>query len=335
MGSSDLSLRRAAQKFAVADDKRAWLELVVTMSIYAVSMGIAITSVGNWLVVVPAMFVAAAMGLRAYMIQHDCLHRAFFTTKQKNDVVGILLSPVTMTAYRATRYIHLEHHAHVSDLEHRESFEIHTMTVKEWEAASPWQRAVYRAYRSPWVLIVFGPFVLYLILRRAPLYGFKTGVGDLILHNLMLAGLLALIWSVAGWAGIAIWAGTLFISCFFGAWIPYVFHNFEDITCGVKPELDFETAALEGSSVLDLGWFFDLMVFNISYHDLHHFNAKIPGYRLREAHQELERLGLLQSRKIGWIDGIKCMQWKLYDEDLGRMVPFPKGTPRAVVTPAE
>ena len=97
----------------------------------------------------------------------------------------------------------------------------------------------------------------------------------------------------------------------------------------MKPGLDFETAALEGSSVLDWGRFFDLVTMNIAYHDLHHLYAKIPGYKLKAAHQSLEAEDLIQSEKIGFIDSLKCLRWKLYDEDNLKMVPFPKGEPVA------
>ena len=168
-----------------------------------------------------------------------------------------------------------------------------------------------------------------------PLYGLKTGIGDLILHNVLLAGYVGLVWYVAGWAGIAVWAGSVYFACVFGALIPYVVHNFEHIHWGVKPELDFETAALEGSSVLDWGRLFDLAMMNIGYHDLHHLNAKIPGYKLKAAHNDLEAHGLIQSEKIGFFEGLGCLRWKLYDEEEGRMIPFPRTPRRTVAIPAE
>lgn len=66
---------------------------------------------------------------------------------------------------------------------------------------------------------------------------------------------------------------------------------------------------------------------NIAYHDLHHLNAKIPGYKIKTAYDDLEARGLITSEKIGFIDGIKCLRWKLYDEENSCMVPFPKGPP--------
>tara|TARA_R110002049_G_scaffold140930_5_gene302322 strand:- start:51419 stop:52435 length:1017 start_codon:yes stop_codon:yes gene_type:complete len=313
----------ASRQFARSSDKRAWAELGITLAAYLAAMVVGLSTLGTWWLTAPAVLLAAAMGLRVYMIQHDCLHRSFFSSRRLNDGTGALLSPIAMTPYKATRYIHGLHHTYVSDLNRRDTFEIYTMTLREWQAAPWWKRLKYRYYRSPVVLILIGPFVLFAILRRMPLYGFKTGIGDLIVHNLLLAAILWTVWTVAGWAGIGFWAVSVYFACAFGGLIPYIVHNFEDMHWGTRPDLTFETAALEGSAVLDWGRLFDLITMNIGYHDLHHLNAKIPGYKLRLAHATLEAEGLLRSEKIGFVAGLRCLRWKLYDEEKGRMVPFP------------
>jgi len=292
-------------------------------------MVVGLATLGTWWLTTPMILLSAAMGLRIYMIQHDCLHRSFFSSRALNDRVGTVLSPIAMTPYKATRYIHGLHHTYVSDLERRDSFEIFTMTLKEWQASPGWRRLQYRYYRSPVILILIGPFVLFGILRRMPLYGFKTGVGDLIFHNALLAAYLAVIWWAAGWAGLGFWVVSVYLACAFGALIPYIVHNFEEMQWGRRPELNFVDAALEGSAVLDWGRLFDLVTMNIGYHDLHHLNARIPGYTLRAAHAALEAEGHLNSQKIGFLQGLGCLRWKLYDEDNGRMIPFPRPHPRA------
>lgn len=330
-----MDIRAVARQYARPDDGRAWRELGFTLGLYACAVALALASIGTWGVMLFAMVLAAATGLRIYMIQHDCLHRSFFTSRRTNDIVGTLLSPIAMTPYKATRYIHTLHHTHVSDLDRRDTFEIYVMTLAEWDRASFWERVRYRVYRSPFVLILAGPFLLYVVIRRMPLYGLKTGIGDLILHNVLVFGYFGLVYYLAGWPGVGVLLGSVYVATVFGALIPYVLHNFEHIHWGTKPELDFKTAALEGSSVLDWGWLFDLTMMNIAYHDLHHLNAKIPGYKLKAAHQDLEHRGLITSKKIGFLDGLKCLRWKLYDEDADRMIAFPRAGQREVAIAAE
>lgn len=225
----------ASHRFAHSDDQRAWLELFASVALYICAMVIGLASIGTWWLTAIAIVLAAAMGLRIYMIQHDCLHRSFFKSKKLNDSIGSLLSPIAMTPYKATRYIHGLHHTYVSDLERRDAFEIFTMTLNEWKSASKWKRIQYRYYRSPVVLILIGPFLLYSIFRRFPLKALKTGLGDLIFHNVLLASYLGLVWWAAGWAGIGFWIATVYLACAFGSLIPYIVHNFESIHWGRRP----------------------------------------------------------------------------------------------------
>lgn len=334
MARNGAEIRRVSRPFMQADDRRAWIEFGATFLLFLLALITALNAIGTWLILIPAVLLTTATALRIYMIQHDCLHRAFFSTNRMNDILGTLISPIAMTPYQATRYIHNQHHAHVADLDRRDTFEIYVMTVKEWHEASWFRRLWYRAYRSPITLILVGPFVFWVILRRFPLAALKTGLGELLLHNVLFFLFNLAIWAYAGWAGIAVWYAAVYIACAGGALIPYCVHNFENVHWGVKPGLDFETAALEGSSVLDWGPLADLVTMNIAYHDLHHLYAKIPGYKLKAAHQALEDAGLIQSEKIGFIDSLKCLRWKLYDEDALKMVPFPRGTV-AATTPAE
>lgn len=332
--SEPITVRAAAREFATADDRRAWSELTITVALYVGALLVALSQAGNWIVMIPAMLIASVSGLRAYMIQHDCFHHAFFTAREMNRFWGRILSVISLSPYETTREIHNLHHSYVSDLDHRETFEVPVMTIREWERATPNERLVYRICRHPITLIFLGPFILFGIVRRFPVYGASNRYGDLILHNLMLAAVLIAIWQYAGWVGIATWVAIFYIGSL-GSLVNYVVHNFEEIEWGVKPDLDFEAAALKGSSVLDWGWGFDLALMNIGYHDLHHLNAKIPGYKLKEAHKSLEARGLLSPTKISFLDSVRCLRWKLYDEDNKRMVQFPKRTAGQKIIAAE
>lgn len=316
-------IRAVARQYAISDNRRAWAELALTLTLYVVAAGVALASVGTWVIALPATVAWAAMTVRIYMIQHDCLHRSFFTSRKVNDLVGTLLSPLAMTPYQLTRYKHNLHHAHVSELDRRDTFEIYVMTRGEWAAAGPWRRLGYRLYRSPVTLILLGPFVVYLILRRLPIGPRQHCGWDLVAHDAMVVAMLGVIWWAAGVPGLLIWVAMVWMACVAGGLIPYVVHNFEHIHWGVKPEMDFETAALEGASVLDWGRAFDWVTMNIGYHDLHHLNARIPGYHLKAAHEALEAQGLIQSEKITFMKGLGCLRWKLYDEERQRMIGFP------------
>ncbi len=332
----EMNIRQFTRGYTAKHDRRAWGELLGTLLAYGVSIGLAILYAQTWWLVVPLTVLAGLMGVRVYMIQHDCMHRAFFSSRRLNDAVGEVISPISLSPYVATRYNHNLHHAHVGDLDHREAFEIDIMTVEEYRNAPLARRLWYRFYRSPFTLLLVGPFVLYLILRRFPRNGIKTGVQWVILHDAMVAGYFAGIFLVAGWAGIMVLLGSIYVGATFGAVIPYVVHNFEQVYWGRRPEYTFEKGALEGTSVLRFGALFDLLTLNIAYHDLHHLNANIPCYNLKRCFAEAG--DLLASYEIGFREAMACYRWKLYDERAQRMVGFAAARDRVgemVNAPAE
>ena len=66
--------------------------------------------------------------------------------------------------------------------------------------------------------------------------------------------------------------------------------------------------------------------------DLHHFNANIPSYRLRKARYNLPEDWA--PRRIGFVEAVRALNLKLWDEDAQRLVPFPKERSAAAI-PAE
>ncbi len=317
-----MNIREFSRRYAARDNHIALLQTLLTLLAYFLFLWAAIWFAGIWYAVIPLMFGAGISAVRLYMLQHDCGHGSFFTTRRLNDLAGTLMSPFTLTPYRATKYNHNQHHAHIGDLERRDSTEIYTMTLAEYRAAPWWKRAGYRIYRNPVTLFLVGPTLLYVVLYRFPRNAVKTGVWDAVLNNVLIGAFIAILYWVAGSTGLWVLLGSVFMGVSFGAIIPYVQHNFEDIYWQRAPELEFETAALRGSAVLDFGWLFDLATANIAYHDLHHLNSNIPSYRLKQCHQALGPA--LNSKRIGYREALGCLRWKLWDEEQSRMVGFPR-----------
>lgn len=331
-----MNIRQFTRGYTRKNDKLAYVHLAVTLLGYASSIALAIAYATTWWLVVPLTVLAGLFGIRIYMIQHDCMHRAFFTSRRVNDFIGEAISGVSLSPYAATKYNHNLHHAHVGDLDHREAFEIDIMTVEEFRAAPKARQLWYRFYRSPFTLLVVGPFVLYLILRRFPRNGIKTGIWWVILHDAMVVAYFAFLYWIGGWAGVFVLLGSIYVGATLGAIIPYVVHNFEQVYWGRKPDYTYEKGALQGSSVLRFGALFDWFTLNIAYHDLHHLNANIPCYNLKRCFEESG--DLLESYEIGFREAMSCYAWKLYDEQKGRMVGFAAARgnlPEMVNTPAE
>lgn len=321
---AEREIRTFLRDWTARDDRIAAFSYGATFAVYFLTLALAIASWPNAWLVTSLVVINALSGVRLYVLQHDCGHGSLFSTKRRNDLAGHGLSVFTLTPYRVMQSNHNDHHSHLGNLDERDTTEIFTMTRREWEASGFWRRLWYRAYRNPLILIPVGGLFTYVLAYRWPKNAGRVDPTGVILHNLGLALWVGLIWWMAGLPGLVIYAGTVFVAGCVGVFLVYLQHNFEDTWWDRKPDLNPARAALQGSSALDLGWWFDLTVANITYHDIHHFNANIPSYRLRACHRALRERYEVQT--IGWAEALRSFTLKLWDEDEGRLVPFPRQT---------
>ncbi len=319
-----MELRQALRAYTKKDNRLAYLSLLSNLAVYFAAVATSIMAVeqGRWLIAAFGVVVLAFAGVRLYVLQHDLGHLSFFETKRQNEVWGYIVSPFTMAAYPQMRHNHNLHHAYVGDLDARETTEIFTMTLREWEEAGFWKRLYYRLYRSPFVLLPVGAAYVYFLVYRWPKNAGEVGAGAMLAHNAAILAYLGVIWSFAGWTGVftvlvAIWLGGMI-----GVFLVYLQHNFEGTWWDRRPDLDPARAAIQGGSCLDFGWVFDEMVANITKHDIHHLVASIPSYRLRAAHHELEKTHEL--RRITFPEALHAFTLKLWDEEAEQLVAFPK-----------
>lgn len=317
-----MDLRAHTRQFTDKDNRLAGLSLGTTFAAYFGSLYLAIAYMQLWWVLLPAMVVHAFSAVRLYVLQHDFGHHSMFETRRQNEIAGHLVSPFTFAPFEVMKQNHNLHHANVGNLAHRETGEIHTMTLREWEEAGFWQRLQYRLYRNPFVLIPVGALFTYFIRYRWPKNAARFGAAGVVLHNLAVLAWVALIWALSGWAGLGVYFAASMLGGMLGVFLVYLQHNFEDTYWERRPDLDPQMAALQGSSALDFGWWFDTAVACITLHDIHHFNARIPSYRLRKCHYSLPEEH--QMRRIGFREAVAALNLKLWDEEAGRLVPFPR-----------
>lgn len=317
-----MDLRAYTRQYAKQDNRLAALSYFGTFAVYFSSLYVMIAYASLWYVMVPAGLVHSLCAVRLYVLQHDCGHHSLFETRRQNELAGEGLSPFTFSPFTVMKQNHNDHHTGVGNLDHRETGEIYTMTLREWNAAGFGQRLFYRLYRNPFVLIPLGSIYTYFIRYRWPRNTVKYGVRGVLLHNVAVFAWLGLVWALSGWQGLGIYLTFSVIGGMIGVFLVYLQHNFEDTYWDRRPDLDPQVAALQGSSALDFGPVFDLIVGCINLHDIHHFNARIPSYRLRACHYNLPPEYAL--RRIKFPEAVAALNLKLWDEEGKRLVPFPK-----------
>ena len=149
---------------------RSIVEIAITLAPLAALWALAWAAYyfGYWWLSLLLAVPAAGFLVRAFMIQHDCGHGAFFRHRLANDWVGRVIGVLTLTPYDFWRRTHAIHHASSGHLERRGVGDIDTLTVREYLALSRWGRLRYRVYRHPIVMFGIGPAYLFMLQHRLP-----------------------------------------------------------------------------------------------------------------------------------------------------------------------
>lgn len=316
---------RILSRYRVPDDRRSAFELAVTLGPFLGlwALAWAALAVSPWLAVAISV-VNAGFLLRLFIIQHDCGHGAFFTSRRANDLTGRLLGVFTLTPYDVWRRNHAIHHSHAGNLEHRGTGDIRTLTLAEYRALGPAGRLGYRLYRNPLVMFVLGPIWLFGLTNRVPMGLWDAGPrywASAMGTNLAILALLGAIWVAGGWMPIlAIFVPSALVAGASGVWLFYVQHQFEEASWDHDPDWQIHDAALQGSSHYVLPGPLPWLSGHIGVHHVHHLQSRIPFYRLPEVLRDHPELAQIKRLTVG--ESLASARLHLWDEGSRRLLSF-------------
>jgi omega-6 fatty acid desaturase (delta-12 desaturase) len=267
---------------------------------------------------------AAGFLTRLFMIQHDCGHGSFFSSKAANDWTGRIIGVLTLTPYGYWRRTHALHHAGSGNLERRGFGDLNTITVSEYCNASKWQRLKYRLYRHPLVLFVFGPAYLFILQHRLPLGLMNRGWQPWISTMGTNVGILICAGSLSYVLGLEtflfLYIPVMLLAATLGVWLFFVQHQFEETVWDTSTAWNWHEAALHGSSHYDLPLVLRWFTANIGMHHVHHLCGRIPFYNLPCALQKFPEL--VNVGRLTLLDSLGCIRLALWDESARRLVGF-------------
>ncbi|MEO9971436.1 MAG: fatty acid desaturase [Hyphomonadaceae bacterium] len=318
-----------------ADDKRAFLELVLTISLFVGLwlLSLFVFKTNPWLTPL-AILPAAGVLVRVFIIQHDCGHGAMFSTKRLNNWVGRILGVVTFTPYYYWQHTHAIHHAHSGNLDRRGIGDVQTLTIEEYRARSAFGRWAYRALRHPSVMFFIGPAYVFLLQHRWPSQLERSGWrpwASVMGTNLAMALVALAIISQTGWlAFLVVQIAIIVTTASIGVWLFFVQHQYEKAHWDRTPEWSHEASALAGSSYYVLPKPLMWLTGNIGIHHVHHLASNIPFYKLPSVLKEFPELA--QMSRLTVRESLGCARLKLWDEPNRRLVTFREAKLRPAAT---
>jgi acyl-lipid omega-6 desaturase (Delta-12 desaturase) len=260
--------------------------------------------------------------VRTFVMFHDCSHGSLMPSKRANRYLGRFLGLFVLSPFGRWRHDHAVHHATSGDLARRGVGDIITLTVTEYQARGWRGRLGYRAIRNPVVMFGLGPVIAMMVGPRIATRSQRPRMRHSVLAmDLVLVAIVAGLCVLMGWANfLIVWAPPALLAGSAGIWLFYVQHQFEDAYWQPSAEWDFADAALRGSSYLKLPKVLQFFTGNIGLHHVHHLNARIPNYRLQQAHDENPIFHQVPTLTL-W-DALNTVRLKLWDEEQGRLVTF-------------
>jgi acyl-lipid omega-6 desaturase (Delta-12 desaturase) len=310
------------------DNFRSAFQVSTTLLLYAALWSVLIATLDRSIYFGLASSIAIGIcSVRLFNLQHDCAHRSYFTVPSANDWLGAFLGITTLTPHYYWSRHHLRHHATSGNLDHRGHGDIMTWTSEEFVRASFAGRLLYRAYRNPFVFLLFGSLFYFCVKLRLP-----TATRSF--RELWSAIFVDLVW-IAAYASAAhfgldwrkllvLHLVSVLVGGSLGLWLFFAQHQFEGTFWSRSRDWTFRAAAFAGSSYLVLPRWLEAFFVRINLHHVHHAHPYVPNYLLRKKMKELE-LGGIGSKPISVAQSVSAFKLKVWDENARRLVGFPKG----------
>lgn len=309
-----------------AEWKRSLYQLITTAAAFIALLCIMLaTSRDNYFLTVLLAIPTAGLLVRLFIIQHDCGHGSFFKSRAANDWLGRVLGVPTMTPYGHWKQGHAVHHASSGNLSRRGRGDVDTLTVAEYGAFSPLRRLGYRLYRSPFIMVLLGAPINFILLQRLPRgrsFRERDARRSILSLNVALVAAFGPPMAIFGVVPVlATYLPVIIIASWIGNWLFYVQHQFEDTYWERDNDWNFHAAALRGSSYFDLPPVLQWFSGNIGLHHVHHLCSRVPNYRLQacvDSAPDLHRI----SRRITLRESLGCWRLALWDEERRVLVSF-------------
>ena len=308
-------------------------------------------SISYWLTAFICMLLILIV-MRVFMMMHDCGHGCLYEKPLPNQIVGFIMGVLCGVPQYVWSKHHAYHHATNGNWSKYRG-PLSVLSVDEFKNLNQKKQKSYENNRNillaplgGFMYFIFTPrftwlkgslqFCIFLLLGKLKNKSkslkslsqeFETGYWNtwqeyahMAANNLVL---------ITAWVLGAYYFGALSFFLVYtivlslagalGIILFTIQHNFEDSYASDDEAWDYFSAALEGTSYLDLPKLLHWFTANIGYHHIHHLSARIPNYKLRECHEKYAAL-FEGVKRIRLKDTAKSFKYILWDNHAGRMI---------------
>ena len=316
-------LMLATQEYAHDDRWRSWW-YILTVYFSVIGMLVIATLAPWWWARAVASILAALILVRGFILYHDFMHGSILRGSRLARVIMWIFGLFLLTPPLSWRKSHNCHHANIGKtaFSHVGSFPV--MSVEQWRAAGCWQRMYYRFARSALNIGLAYLTIFAFSITLEPLLRNPRRHWDSLLSIAVHGGAIVATWWFGGfWAPFFAVILPFGLASMIGAYLFYAQHNSPDIRLIPDEEWSFHRAALASSSYIRLGRILRWITGDIGFHHVHHLNAGIPFYRLKEAMVGIEAIDASAVTSLMPRDILACLRLKLWDSRANRLVGFP------------
>jgi len=310
----------ATKPFCKEDRARSWRETLTTLFLTLVVLGLTFAPFP----IAIRLALSVLCGLfyvRMFVIYHDYQHHAILQESTAAQRLMTLFGIYILAPQTIWKRTHDYHHFHNSKLTISGIGSYPTISKEQYLALDKKDQTLYLVNRHP-LTIIFGYFTLFIFWLNIKSYieSPKKHLDSLI-SILVHFTFATLIIVFLGWTTFFVaWFIPFFIAFALGSYLFYCQHNFPGAKFRENHDWTYDNAAIASTSFMVMPGFMHWFTGMIGYHHVHHLNAKIPFYRLKEAKASLPELDHVATTSWNPIEVYKCFMLKFWDPEKDRMI---------------
>ncbi|MCI5055066.1 MAG: fatty acid desaturase [Flavobacteriales bacterium] len=310
----------ATRQYAKEIQSKSWVYTISTFLLFLISLTITLSPISLYIRVV-ASIATPLLLVRLFSLYHDFLHNAILYKSKLARLIFTIYGWYTLNPSSIWKRSHDYHHKHNSKLYSSSIGSFPIVTDKKFRASSKLEQNIYLFIRHPFTVafgyvfaFIWGMCLLSVI--RNPRKHFDSIIA-LVFHF----SIGALIWQQLGMLSFTLgFFIPAIISSAIGSYLFYAQHNFPGVKFSNKENWTYIGAALDSSSYMKMHPIMEWFTGNIGYHHIHHTNARIPSYRLKEVYKAFPEFQEAKVTTLKIKDIMACFRLKAWSEEKGRML---------------